>query len=163
MAIADIADRVAEECGPSGAQARLVAKAIRPFLSAANAMLSRFAEGYSVALSTENGPRLVARREGVTLEPKALSDGRRTSLLYILQLALSKLAHAPLVVFDRVELIDKPGRKVLGELATEAAESGIQVLCLTSEPAPSICPAGITMYEVVGGTARHIPWAKGGV
>lgn len=153
------ADAVAEACGPTGAQARIVSKAVQPFLATANEALARLCDGYTIDLVSEDGPRLVARRAGVTLDINALSDGRRTSLLFILQMAVAKLAHAPLVVFDRVELMDKGSRKLLGKLGEECAAAGIQVLALSSESAPATAPTGFAMYEVIEGQARVIPQA----
>ena len=153
------ADTVAEACGPTGAQARIVAKAVQPFLAVANEALARLCDGYTVDMVSEDGPRLVARKAGVTLDINALSDGRRTSLLFVLQMAVAKLAHAPLIVFDRVELMDKGSRKLLGKLGEECAAAGIQVLALSSEAAPATAPAGFAMYEVIEGQARAIPQA----
>lgn len=149
------ADAVADACGPAGAQARLVSRAVQPFLDAANEALGRLVHGYTIDLSTDDGPRLVARRAGVTLDPLALSDGRRTSVLFVLQVAVAKLAKAPLVIFDRVELMDRASRKLLGKLGEECAAAGIQILALSTETAPAVAPPGFTMYEIANGAVAR--------
>lgn len=150
------ADEVAKECGPDGAQGRLVSRAVQPFFAAANEALAQLVAGYTIELVTHDGPELVARRGATVLAPSALSSARRRTVLYALQIAEALLAKAPIVAFDEIELINDAGRQALGRLAEKCANQGIQVLLLTSNPTPVDRPAGIRIYEMTAGQAARL-------
>ena len=157
-AVAD-ADLVAQVCGPKGARVQLLARALVPFLEEANAALALLATGYQVDVDTEGELSLVVRRGETTMRPAQLSDGERTRVLAVLQYAVTVLAGVDLLVLDRIELADDAGRAGLKQLAATAMGEGIQVLMLTSAPAPAEVPAGVVAYHVQDGAATRIPEA----
>lgn len=149
-------DAVAKALGPKGAKARIIAEGVGPFLSAANEALETLALPWRVEIDPDRFGIVVTRHES-KLRPEQLSDGHRTRLLYALQYAVARLANIGLIVFDRVELLDNEGRRLLGELVEHCVAESIQVLTLRHGEPPETVPAGVTAYAVVDGTAKRIP------
>ena len=149
-------DLVAKALGAGGARRALIAGGVAPFLGAANEALALFAPEWAVELDAEDFG-LVVRQGEATLRPAQLSDGHRTRLLFVLQVAVSRLARIGLVVFDRVELLDGDGLAALDDLVGACVVAGIQVLSLRhGEPPLSVFP-GRLAYAIEGGVARRIP------
>lgn len=159
--IAD-ADFVAKACGPRGARARLLAAAVGPFLEAANTALAQLAPGFAVEVETDPTKDfgfVVVRGEGdacTRLRPSQLSDGERMRVLYVLQLAIVRLADVPLLVLDRAEMIDETGKKALKRLAAACSAEGIQIAMLTCAAPPPVAPDGLNAWVIDNGSARPI-------
>jgi exonuclease SbcC len=154
------ADLLAKACGTKGVRLQLVGAAVQPFLDAANHALSQLAPGYAVEAETEKEFALVVVRghgdAATRLRPEQLSDGERTRVLYVLQLAVARLAGVDLLVLDRAELVDETGRRAVKKLAATCAADGIQVLMLTCAAAPPAAVPGLNAWVVEAGTARPV-------
>jgi DNA repair exonuclease SbcCD ATPase subunit len=154
------ADLLAKACGTKGVRLQLVGAAVQPFLDAANHALSQLAPGYAVEAETEKEFALVVVRghgdAAVRLRPEQLSDGERTRVLFVLQLAVARLAGVDLLVLDRAELVDEAGRRAVKRLAATCAADGIQVLMLTCAAAPPAAVPGLNAWVVEAGTARPV-------
>lgn len=154
---AEIEDRNGVEKACKAAKAELLARAVGPFVDAANAALAQMAPGYTVEVVAADGLAIVARHHGLTLPIESLSDGERTRVLYALQLATVRLARVPLLILDRAELVDDTGRAAVVELAGMCAEEGIQVLLLSCKPPPAEVDDGFTAYVIADGRASRVP------
>jgi exonuclease SbcC len=152
------ADRVAKSCGPGGVKARLLARAAGPFVGAANAALAQLSAELRVAVS--DAMELEVMRGEARLRPAQLSDGERVRLLFVLQLAVARLARFPLLVLDGAEALDETGKASLKKLAATCAREGIQVLMLSCAPAPSAVPPGVVGYVVEAGRVRRVAVAQ---
>lgn len=148
------ADVVAKACAPGGVRASLLARAVKPFTDAANGFLRDLAPGYEVQVSESF--ELLVRAGGRTLRPSQLSDGERTRLLYVLQLAVADLSGLRLLVLDRGELLDAAGKTALKVLIAACAASGVQVLMLSCAPPPAAAPPGLTVYVMEAGRSRAV-------
>lgn len=153
----EIEDRNAVEKACKSAKAELLARAVGPFVDAANTALATMAPGYTVEVVAADGLSIVARHHGLTLPIEMLSDGFKTRVLYALQLATVRLAKVPLLILDRSELVDDEGRGAIAELASQCADEGIQVLLLSCKAAPAEVEEGFTAYVVSEGRVSRVP------
>lgn len=152
----EIEDRNTVEKACKEAKAELLARAVGPFVDAANAALGQMAPGYSVEILAADGLSIVARHHGITLQIPTLSDGERTRVLYALQLATVRLAKVPMLILDRAELVDDAGRAAIVDLAGTCADEGIQVLLLSCKEPPAEVD-GFAGYVVADGRVTRIP------
>lgn len=147
------ADAVATACGPSGAPARLVSKAVAPFLAVANQALNELLPGFQVDLAANDGLHLLVKKPGATLSVRAVSAGERRRVLHVLQVAAALQSGAPLVAFDECELTGEDGWARLLDLAERCADQGLQVLILSAN-APTLID-GAKVFRFSDGRAQE--------